>query len=354
MKRLLGVIVIGLTLSLMPGQAQGLEVIFSRPATNTIHDAEVQAITDAKPGATIDITNPFVFCPYAEPLTEAVNRGVHVHLYTFASTIGRYKCGPAFVTLLQSTPGSSARVCVESCYKAGSGQLHSKTMEITYLNGVRRVFIGSNDWTPGSEKRVFNSLAVSSCGRITDGVHRWFKGMALRKPISYFPKRVRGCGQTLYQFPYPRQSGTDNAFLDSLSHLRCQRREQIHVKASKWQSAMLPVMERLVRLKHQGCRVHLLVGTLVGPKVIKVIKDNHLDVRQSGDPTAEHPGIHSHMKEILVNRPRCRQGMDLMGSANIGSYWDSENNLLHFPVSHAQCISSMRQWAAIWKLAHRL
>lgn len=356
MRRLLGVIAAALTLSLAPGQAQALEVVYSYPVAigmNNLHDAEVTAITDARPGATIDITNPFAFCPYAEPLMDAVQRGVHVHLYTFASTIGRYKCGPQLVTLLQNTQGSSARVCETSCYKAGFGQLHSKTMQITYLNGIRRVFIGSNDWAPGSRVREFNSLVVSSCGKINTGVHRWFKGMALHKPISYFPKRVRACGQTLHQFPYPRQSDTNNAWLDTLKHQRC-RHEQIHVKASKIQTEMMPVVNRLIRLRDQGCRVHLLVGTLTGTKVIKVIKRNHLDARQSGDPDSAHPGIHSHVKEILFNHPRCRHATDLMGSANIGPYWNSENNLLKFPVTHRQCLASMRQWNTIWKLGHPL
>jgi hypothetical protein len=227
-------------------------------------------------------------------------------------------------------------------------------MQITYLNGVRRVFIGSNDWAVGSRVREFNSLVVSSCGPINDGVHRWFKGMALHKHIAYFPKVVHGCGQTLHQFPNPRhQSDTDNAWLDTLKHQRC-RHEQIHVKASKIQTEMMPVVRRLIRLKHQGCRVHLLVGTLTGKRVIHVLKRSHLDVKQSGDPDAAHPGIHSHGKEILFNHPRCRHATDLMGSANIGPYWNSENNLLLFPMTRRQCRASMRQWEVIWKLAHRL
>jgi len=357
MKRFLGVLAaVALVLGLAPGRADALEVVYSYPVAtgmNSIHDTEVLAITEAHPGATIDITNPFVSCAYAKPLRHAVARGVHVHLYTFASTIGRYRCGPQMVTLLGSTVGSSVRVCETSCYKEGFGQLHSKTMQITYLNGIRRVFIGSNDWAPGSRTREFNSLVVSSCGRINDGVHRWFKGMALRKPISYFPKRVRACGQTLHQFPYPRQTDTDNAWLDTLKHQRC-RHEQIHVKASKIQSEMMPVVRRLIELRRKGCGVHLIVGTLTGRKVIKVLRRSGLDVRQSGDVNSAHPGIHSHMKEVLFSHPRCRHSKDLMGSANIGPYWNSENNLLLFPVTQRQCRASMRQWDEIWRLAHRL
>jgi hypothetical protein len=351
-----------LVLSGLSAQAHAVTPVYSDPVTApaVIQASEVAAINATEAGATIDVANPFALCVYSQPLEAAMRRGVHVHWFTLAGTHSRFPCGSELARVLVRTPGSSVRICVSSCYNGtwasrhgGSSSMHAKTMQITHSDGTRVTYIGSNDWAKVN-RREYNSVATTTCPRINDAVHRWFEGMARRKPIGYFPKVTQGCGETLYQFPNRHQTGADNVFMSTLQAVSCQDTTDIYVKQSQWLAAMTPVIDRMAAMKSDGCRFHILIGTKIGKVVLPLFqRDGFDDLRQSG-VAGPHPGIHSHMKEFLVVHSQNGRTTwtDLSGSANMAPSWSGENQMLVWHPTPAQAAQSLAQFSSIWNRSH--
>jgi hypothetical protein len=354
MRRAGAAVLLLLALVLVGGAASAqTAVLFSDPDQSpmTIQTSELAAINGVAAGGT-----------YATALIGAATRGVHVHWFTLKRTFSRDPCGPKLADYLASSPTSFVRTCQNSCYngwrataQGAASSMHSKTMQVTYANGMRKTFVGSNDWTDRVNTREWNAAVVTYSPAIGNAVHRWFNGMRLHTGIASYPKQVTGAGLTLFQYPYLHQSGSDNVYTDTLDRVSCKGTTHVWVKASQWQPVMLPVVAQLGRMQRAGCVVRIISGRRTDAAVVAAFHRNHLAARQSGALSLDTPnGHHSHVKEVLadqVYRGRHHR-VELLGSANMGCYWTSENNMVRFVPTAATLGRSVTQFGRIWATAH--
>jgi hypothetical protein len=358
MRRLLAPLVVLLVLATTVAAHARTVTTFSDPniAPYAIVDTELRAINGVAAGGIIDLANPLMDCQYADPLIAAAQRGVHVRWYTLERKYAKFPCGPKLADFLRATPGSFVRVCLNSCYDESLGSMHSKTLQVTYRNGIRRTVIGSNDWTHRVPYREWNAGVTTFNRVIGAAVHRWFEGMRLRKPASYFPKQVTADGMTLYQYPNLDQSGTHNVYLDTLHRVSCTHgHTRVYVKTSQWQPVMLPVVDRLGWMQAHGCRIRIIGGYRTTATVVHRIHHYGLIARESGSVSADgRHHVWSHVKEILVQTHY--QGrytrLDLLGSGNMGQYWSGENNMIRLVPDADDYARSLEQFQRIWRVSH--
>lgn len=339
-------------------------VLFSDPDLSplTIQTTEIAAIDGVAAGGTVDVSNPLMNCTYATALIGAATRGVHVHWFTLKRTFSRDPCGPRLADYLAASPTSFVRKCSNSCYngwrttaQGAASSMHSKTMQVTYANGMRKTFIGSNDWTDRVNTREWNAAVATYSPVIGNAVHRWFAGMQAHTGLASYPKQVTGAGMTLFQYPYLRQSGTHNVYTDTLDRVSCAGTTHVWVKASQWQPVMLPVVAQLAHMKRQGCVIRIISGRRTDASVVAAFRRHHLVARQSGALSYDVPnGHHSHVKEVLADQSyRGRHHrLQLLGSANMGCYWTSENNMVRFTPTATGYQRSVDQFNRIWATAH--
>jgi hypothetical protein len=119
---------------------------------------------------------------------------------------------------------------------------------------------------------------------------------------------------------------------------------------------MVPMVDKVGHLKQQGCHLHIILGVKIGVDVVDEFKKYNITPLQSGCPITQcqHPGVHSHMKDILVfHRYNGKTHIsEIMSAGNMGVHWFSENNAVKFHPTASQVTKSMVQFNKIAALAH--
>lgn len=314
-----------------PGESAGrtLTPITSDPLRSStsgrsITDKLTSLVDTAPQGATIRLTNPRMNSAVADSLRRASVRGVSVRVVTDpgATTRGTIAGLRSVTSALGTDPQRSSfvRLCPRSCAQPGVSWslMHAKTATFSYPDGQHVSMIASQDLYPEAGSFEWNNALVTTNTKVWSTLNWWFDGI------------VKGTGRTfsagtdagevsLYLFPRPKDTGTNNFYTQALAPVRCSGGTRIDLMTFDWRSNMRPLVDKLGALRLLGCDVRVVLNSQrADSNIIKALQRQKIATRFSDNAAAGKKYL-SHAKLLSVH--------GYYGSSWVASTWTGSANI---------------------------